>query len=163
MFFGVFWRSLSRRWVFVRNFACDSDHTADIYSRTVASELDYFRYRIVGFGDLGLFFRFFDEVCQEHEFLLVILRVIVTKLQTHILQTCTTRTFHSMTFRRIRFKIIVIDTNCPEMSFHEAVKGYIIRCFHGVSPLCRCGNIRVRNLSILPHIQLYTQSPSTDD
>ena len=28
---------------------------------------------------------FFDEVCREHEFLFVILRVIVMKLQTHIL------------------------------------------------------------------------------
>ena len=45
------------------------------------------------------------------------------KLQTHILQNCTTRTFHSMTFRKIRFEIIVIGTNCTEMSFHEAVKG----------------------------------------
>ena len=29
---------------------------------------------------------FYDQVCQEHEFLPVILRVIVKKLQTHILQ-----------------------------------------------------------------------------
>ena len=33
------------------------------------------------------------------------------------------------------------------MSFHEAVKGHIIPCFYGVSPLCRCGN----NLSTLTH------------
>ena len=72
---------------------------------------------------------FFDQVCQEHEFLFVIFRVIVMELQTHILQNCTTQTFNLMTFRKIRFKTIVIDTNCTDMSFHEAVKGHNIPCF----------------------------------
>ena len=78
---------------------------------------------------------FFDEVCQEHQLLFVILRVVVTKLQTHIVQNCTKRTFTSRTFEKIRFKVIVIDTNCTKMSFREAVKGHTIPCFYGVSPL----------------------------
>ena len=63
--------------------------------------------------DVCKFFSFFDDVCQEHELLLVILRVIVMKPQTHtcILQKCTKRTFTSMTFRKSRLKVIVKDTN----------------------------------------------------
>ena len=75
------------------------------------------------------FLQFFAEVCQEHDFLFVILRVIVTKLPTHILKNCTTRTFNSVTFRKIRCTIIVIDTNCTEMSFCDAVKGHVILSF----------------------------------
>ena len=95
----------------------------DTYSRTVAGEWNCIRYRIVAlvrFSDLGIFFAFFDEACKEHEFLFVISCVKVMKLQTHVLQNCTKQTFTLMTFRKIKFKIIVTDTSCAEMSFCEA-------------------------------------------
>ena len=97
---------------------------------------------------------FFNEFCQEHEFLFVILRMIVIILLAHILVLLRVDWTIFVTFVRglFSFKIIVIDTDCTEMSFHEAVKGHIIRCFYGISPLCRCGKIRVRNL---PHILLH--------
>ena len=110
-----------------------------------------------------MFFTVFDKVLQEHEVLFVILRVKVMKLQTHILQNCTKLTFTSMTFRKIRYKISVIDTNWTEVSLHEADKGRTIPRFYGVSSLCRCGKIRARSLITLRHIQLYTQSLSTGD
>ena len=63
------------------------------------------------------FLPFFAEVCQQHEFLLIFLRVIVMKLQTHILENFTTRTFISMTFQKIRFKIIVLIDSTRMVSF----------------------------------------------
>ena len=105
------------------------------------------------------FLPFFDEVCQERVFFMVILRLKVMKLQTHTLQRCTKRTFMLMTFRKIRRKIIVIGSNYTEMSFHEAVNGHIIPCFipsYHVSPLCRRGRIRTRNLSTPVHYRIYS-------
>ena len=57
------------------------------------------------------------------------------KLQSHILLKCTTGTFISLTGDAGElsvFEIVLIHTNCTEMSFHEAVKGHIISCFYAV-------------------------------
>ena len=58
-----------------------------------------------------------------------------------------------MNFRKIRYKISVIDTNYAEVSLHEADKGHTIPRFYDVSSLCRCGRIRARILITLRHIQ----------
>ena len=50
---------------------------SDTCSHTVASELDYLCYRIVAYGSIYCFLPVFNELCQEHEFLLVVSHVMV--------------------------------------------------------------------------------------
>ena len=51
------------------------------------------------------------------------------KLQTHTSKLYKTNLYFNDFPKAYRFKIIVIDINCTEMPFLEAVRGHIIPCF----------------------------------